>query len=545
MYKKFALGLAVVAVIGCGNSNDFNGVFTNSPPSQPSVPADIAAVFNQAKYQNSIWGLRVLDTATGEVLLDNRPNNPQFFIASVRKCFSVGALLEAMGGEHTYDTPVYTQGDVDGAGVLDGDLVLVASGDLTMGGRQDAEGRIEVTNFDHNEANGLGNAVLSSADPLTGYKDLARQVADSGITRITGEVVIDDRLFEAYPFREEDFEVTPAFVNDDLVDLTINPTAVGSLASVQVRPISSALTIVNDLTTSAAGTEFAIDLDPTGDDTVPFGGSGTVSGDLPIDFVPDLTGAFPIIRTFRISEPTNYVRTVFIEALEAEGVMVDADTVEANPVTVLPLENTYLPEDRVAFLEGSTISDMARYVMKVSYNIGADVSLLQYGLANGVDNMTDALTEEAEFLTTQVGISPTEYDFIDGSGGGDTTATMKAVTTMLDYMHDSDEREDYIASMPSLGIDGSLNFVKDFQSNPTLAGATGKVNAKTGTYVDVDENGAPIIKAQSLAGFIDTRSGRRLTFMVVVNNAPFEDINSVLPLFQDEGTISAILWRDY
>lgn len=538
--KKLALGLAVLAVVGCGN-NDFNGVYANTPT--PNVPADIAAVFNKPKYQNSIWGLRVVDTATGEVLIDNQPSDKQFLIASVRKCFSVGALLKAVGGEHTYDTPVYTQGSVDGGGVLDGDLVLVASGDLTVGGRQGADGKIEVTGFDHNEANGLGNAILSSADPLTGYKALARQVASSGITRITGEVVIDDRLFEAYPFRDEAFKVTPAFVNDDVVDLTINPTTVGSLASVQVRPLSSALTIVNELVMTAAGTELTLEHDPEEPATVPYGGSGTLKGNLPIDFVPNLTEAFPWIRTFRISEPSNYVRTVFVEALEAEGVVVDSDTVKANPVAVLPAAGSYLPANRVAFLEGSPVSDMARYVMKVSYNIGADVTLLHYGITQGVKNMTNALAKEQAFLST-VGISPSNYDFIDGSGGGDTTATLGAVTTILDYMHDTDAREDYVNSMPFLGVDGSLNFVKDFQSNPTLAGATGKVYAKTGTYVTL-KDGAPIIGTQALAGFIDTKSGRRLTFVMAVNNAPFEDINSVLPLFQDEGTIAAILWRDY
>ena len=91
--------------------------------------------------------------------------------------------------------------------------------------------------------------------------DLARQVADSGITQITGEVVVDDRLFEPYFFRDE-FFLTPAFVNDDVVDLVIEPTTVGNLASVGVRPLSSALTVVNSLLTSAPGSELDIDLNP-------------------------------------------------------------------------------------------------------------------------------------------------------------------------------------------------------------------------------------------------------------------------------------------
>ncbi len=544
MLKKLALGLAIVATIGCGNSNDFNGVFTNTPPAQPGVPADIAAVMNQARYQGAIWGLRVVDSATGEVLINTQPQH-EFYIASVRKCFSVGALLEQVGGDHSYDTPVYTQGTIDGAGVLDGDLVLVASGDLTVGGRRGPDGLIELTEFDHNEANGLGNAVVPDADPLEGYRELAQQVAESGITRITGEVAVDDRLFQPYRFRDEGWDITPAFVNDDVVDVIINPTAVGSAAEITVRPLSSALTVVNDLTTSAAGTELTLQLDPERPAIGQPGVTGTVSGDLPIDFVPSLTGMFPMVQTFRITEPTNYARTVFIEALEAEGVVVDAATVEPNPVAVLPAADSYLAENRVALLEGSPASDLARYVMKVSYNIGADTCLLLYGLTQGVDNMPAAMAEEQSFLTTQVGLNPSTYDFVDGSGGGETSATTTTVTTMLDYMLDSEVSADYVASMPSLGIDGSLGFVKDFQSNPTLNGATGKVNAKTGTYVGLSEEGEPTIKSQALGGYIDTRSGRRLTFMLVVNNVPFAGPDSVIPLFQDQGVISATLWRDY
>ncbi len=541
MFKKLALGLAVVAVVGCSDS-DLEPGSANPSASISAVPADIAAVFNKPKYANSIWGLRVLDADTGEVLIDTQPSF-EFFVASVRKAFSVGLLLEMAGASRTYDTPIFRQGDVNNAGVLDGNLVLVASGDLTMGGRNGPDGKIEITEYDHNEANGLGNAVLSSADPLAGYKDLARQVADAGITQITGEVVVDDRLFEPYFFRDE-FFLTPAFVNDDVVDLVIEPTTVGNLASVGVRPLSSALTVVNSLLTSAPGSELDIDLNPETPAIGLPGASAEIDGDLPIDLVPPLTNTFPLIRNFRITNPSNYARTVFVEALEAEGVQVNAATVEPNPVGVLPAPGSYAPSDQVALLVGSPVSEIARYVMKVSYNIGADTSLLLFGLTQGVDNMADALSREQEFLSNEVGIDPEDYNFLDGSGGGETTATTSAVTTLLDFLLDSGNGSTFLASMPILGVDGSLGFVTDFESDPTLAGAAGKVYAKTGTFAGA-ENGSLVVKAQAFAGYIDARSGRRLTYIVVVNEVPVNEVLDVIEIFQDEGTISAVLWREY
>jgi D-alanyl-D-alanine carboxypeptidase/D-alanyl-D-alanine-endopeptidase (penicillin-binding protein 4) len=98
----------------------------------------------------------------------------------------------------------------------------------------------------------------------------------------------------------------------------------------------------------------------------------------------------------------------------------------------------------------------------------------------------------------------------------------------------------YFDALPILGVDGSLSFVTDFEADPTLAGAKGQVHAKTGTYV----SGPPLtLKGQALAGYMNARSGRQLVFMLAVNNVPISSINDVLAVFQDEGTIAAILWK--
>jgi D-alanyl-D-alanine carboxypeptidase len=166
------------------------------------VPPAITAIFDKPVYSGSIWGLRVVDLATGEVLIDRKPDY-QFFIGSVRKVFTVGELINEIGPAHTFNTPVYREGPISSKGVLQGDLILVASGDLTMGGRTQPNGEIAVTDYDHNEANSLRNAELTKPDPLAGYAEIARQVAAQGIKEIGGDVVVDDRLFKPYFFRDE------------------------------------------------------------------------------------------------------------------------------------------------------------------------------------------------------------------------------------------------------------------------------------------------------------------------------------------------------
>jgi D-alanyl-D-alanine carboxypeptidase len=99
--------------------------------------------------------------------------------------------------------------------------------------------------------------------------------------------------------------------------------------------------------------------------------TATLKGDLPVDFVPPLTGSYPLIRTFRITDPSSYARTVLIEKLRGAGVKVNAPTVERNPIQFLPAQDCYEPRMRVAGLRGLPYSEDAKLTNKISYNIGA------------------------------------------------------------------------------------------------------------------------------------------------------------------------------
>jgi D-alanyl-D-alanine carboxypeptidase len=132
---------------------------------------------------------------------------------------------------------------------------------------------------------------------------------------------------------------------------------------------------------------------------------------------------------------------------------------------------------------------------------------------------------------------------MDGSGGGNTSATPIAVT---DFLHDRITRptfQTFLDSLPILAVDGSLVFVTNFESDPTLADAKGNVHAKTGTFVEAGSTGL-VLKSQALAGYVVSKGGKQLIFEIVVNNVKIKDLNDVLQAFQDEGKIAAILWRD-
>ncbi len=501
------------------------------------LPVEIRAVIEAPHYEGATWGTRAVTLEGDKVLLATGPETP-FFTGSVRKLFSVGLALDALGADHRFHTPVYRTGAVSPEGVLEGDLVLVASADLTLGGRDQPDGTIAFTNFDHTESNSLGSSILTDTDPLAGLRALARQVAASGIRAVEGDIIVDDRLFEHFRVPNGNVLITPVIVNDNLVDVTILPTEPGQPASVDWRPKSAAFSVRSDVVTVAGDEEADVTLEVSPDDP----SVGVVTGRIPVGYAPALPGVPTLVRTFAIADPSAYARTAFIEALEAEGVAVAAGATGPNPAAKLPSGSSYDPATRVAELVSLPYAQYARLILKVSHNLGANMSLMLFGLTEGATTRDGALAAERAALTERFGIPGDSFDFpTNGSGSPDSQASPGAVTSLLEAMSRTPVYEAYFDAMPILGVDGSLATVGRDPPNPMIEPAIGKVYAKTGTTVEPG-----VLKAQVFAGYLDARSGRRLAYVVYVNNVkPIEGIGDVIKVFADEGIISALLYGRY
>ena len=391
-------------------------------PQAQTLPARISEIMNAPKYAGAVWGLRVTDLDSGATLASLGPDT-LFFTGSVRKLFSVGSALNALGAGHQFRTPAYATGTLNG-GVLDGDLVIVADGDLTLGGRDDGAGGIAFTDFDHTEANWLGSAILTEGDPLAGVVLLARQVAAAGVTRITGDVVVDDRLFVPFVVPNGKVLITPAIVNDNLIDVTILPTAAGQPAKVDWRPKSAGFTVRSEVTTAAAGA-------PTKVTLTPVAGGGVVSGTVAIDYAPALPGVPTLVKTFTIPDPSAYLRTVFIAALTAAGVAVAAPAVGPNPADRLP--DGYADATRLGELVSPGYAQYARLILKVSHNTGANLSLMLHGLTRGARTIDAALAAERQVLVADYGLPADGFDFpTNGSGSPDSRATPDGLLRLLE-----------------------------------------------------------------------------------------------------------------
>lgn len=469
----------------------------------------------QDKYKHATWGLFVKDLTNGNVLFDF--NSDKFFLpASTSKLFSVEALLHAYGDDYRFKTPVYATGKVEN-GTLTGNLVLVAQGDLTLGGRQSSPDTISFTKLDHLYANEIPGVLLTKEDPLHGLNQLAKQISEKGIKVVNGDVVIDDSLFEMTIKRG--FMLSPIFVNENLIDIVLNPSAVGSHAEMTWRPMVSGFEVVSNVTTVEKDQPLSIEVVTDENNRI------VVNGTLPL-------GQENIIRNFKVMNSVAFARAAFIDALKREGITVSLSKKE-NDTQLIP--SSYDGMEPVALWTSPPLIEYGQLILKVSHNIGADLIPLLLAAQKGKKSFDEGMKLFGDFVMESVKLPPTDFVFADAAGGGDNRLTPKGEVQLLEYVHRQSPAhfERYMKALPILGVDGSL---EDFAKQTP---AVGKVFAKPGTGVSFNlAAGRFFLTTQALGGYIQAKDGHLLAYMLVVNNAQMPTIEDIFPIFEDLSQLS-------
>ncbi|HET6202406.1 MAG TPA: D-alanyl-D-alanine carboxypeptidase/D-alanyl-D-alanine-endopeptidase [Planctomycetota bacterium] len=469
------------------------------------LPDEIRAVIEAPDFRHAHWGILFVDRETGETVHEWNADK-LFAPASVTKLFSVAAALETLGAEFRFETPIVRRGEVDAQGRLAGDLILVASGDLTMGGRTDAEGRVAFANSDHTYANGNDTAQWTQPDPLAGLDDLGRQVGVAGIRRVDGEVLLDDRLFErAEGSGSGPRGLTPILVNDNLVDLLVTPAEAGAPAKVDWRPRSAAVRVDAQVETVGKEAELKVDVSGAAPSEI------RVRGRIP-------AGHAPLARGIEVGDAAAFARALLIEALRRSGVVVAASPLGSNPADRLPEREEVAALPPVAALRSPPFAENARLILKVSHNLHASTLPLLLAARAGRRTLQEGLALEGEALR-RLGVPLGEVSFGGGAGGSRADyATPRATVALLRAMAARPDGARFEDALPVLGVDGTLAKAVD-EGSP----ARGRARAKTGTlFWDNGLSGKPLLTSKALAGHLTTAKGRRLVFAIFVGGAQLE-----------------------
>jgi len=466
-----------------------------------SFADEAATLMAEPEFPQASWGILIVDLDTGATLYELNPDK-LFVPASTTKLFTVAAALDVLGPDYRFRTPVVARGEIGADGVLKGDLILVASGDLTMGGRTDVAGRIEFANADHTYAGFSPGAALTAADPLAGLKEIARQIKTSGIKQIDGDVLIDDRLFESADSSGSGPEhCSPIVVNDNLIDVTIRPTEPGKLAEVTWRPECTALIVDARVMTVEAGAKAEIKIEAPDERAL------LIRGRI-------AAGDEPALRPFEVRSPVNFARRLLIDALQAEGIAVEASIVTDNRAAALPPSADVAQLKQVAVLESPPFAENARLILKVSHNLHASTLPLLMAAKYGERTLAAGLKLERESLA-RTGVEVGTISFGGGAGGtrGD-FVTPRAAVNLLIAMSKRGDAGIYRDALPILGVDGTLVTAVEKDSP-----ARGKIVGKTGTFVwENGLNEGLLLTSKALAGYGETASGKRVAFAFFVNN---------------------------
>jgi D-alanyl-D-alanine carboxypeptidase/D-alanyl-D-alanine-endopeptidase (penicillin-binding protein 4) len=467
------------------------------------LAAKIDALVTAPEYKHSKWGILVVDAESGQTVCALNPDT-LCVPASVTKLYTCAAALTALGASHRFTTPVYRRGELSD-GTLAGDLILVAQGDLTLGGRSDGKDGLTFKDHDHTYANWLSTgAELTAADPLAGLTALARQVREAGIRRVEGDVLIDDRLFPRARGSGSGPDVlSPVVVNDNALDVTITPAArPGEPATIVARPATDYLQVDARVDTVEEGTPASVTAERVGPCRY------TVRGKVP-------AGGKPVLRICPVEDPAGFARALFISCLRQEGVAVAASSFRT-PTAELPDREACDRLPRVAAFTSPPLSELIKVTLKVSHNLYASTLPLLLAVQNGKHSIADGLYREGRILA-DLGVNVPTISLESGAGGGNgDRVTPRATVQLLRAMARRPDFAVYQAALPVLGVDGTLVDAVGADSP-----ARGKIRAKTGTYGDSDLlNGRMLLRSKALAGYATTANGRPLVFAVFLNDVP-------------------------
>lgn len=478
-------------------------VAISSPIRADELSNSIAALTDTPDYKHSRWGMLFVDASEGRVVVAR--NADQFFLpASTTKLYSCASALQYLGAAHKFETPLCLRGRIEKNEAI-GDLILIASGDLTLGGRTQPDGTMAFINKDHSYADETSpDAGVTATDPLAGLRDLAKQVKARGIERVTGEVLIDDRLFDmSVGSGSGPRLVSPVIVNDNVVDVIVSPgSAAGQMALCSIRPESQALLIDHQVRTVPEGGPLKITV------------SGAAPGAIIVrGTIPEKSK--PVLRILPVTDPSALARTLMIECLRREGVEVTASPF-TRPTAELPPREGCRDLTVLGTHTSLPLSEAIKVTLKVSQNLYASTLPMLVAVRHDERTLAAGLRRQGMFLRL-LGVDASAFSFAGGAGGANADATTpRATVQLLTALMKRPNWSVIDAGLPVLGVDGTLAGMISKES-PVY----GKVRAKTGTlWWDDFANQRAILRSKALAGTMTTAKGKTLVFALFVNDVP-------------------------
>jgi D-alanyl-D-alanine carboxypeptidase/D-alanyl-D-alanine-endopeptidase (penicillin-binding protein 4) len=442
----------------------------------------IDRVLDAAPMDQVHFGVYARDARSGRVLY-SRNAHRKFVPASNQKILATAAAIYLLGPDYRFETALWATGPVED-GVLDGDLVLVGTGDPTLSRRY----------WDSGEA-----AMEALADSLL----------RAGIHQVRGALVADVSAWDSTT-------VGPTW---EVEDLRSSYAATGGAFALEQGELVLVIT-----GGGSPGEEADVSWSPRGDS----------------DYVTPRVVTWPADSTTRAR--ASYLpesRRLLVQGRIAVGVVDTVSVALRDPVRqAVATLSRVLAENEIEVEGGATVawetgallgtdcrsgavrrcpaaapvavlasppmSEIIAGILEPSQNWMTEQLVRTLGAELGEEGSWSAGTEVVtRFLVEDVGVDSLDVAPRDGSGlSAYNLVTPRALVRILEHMASGPHAAIYRSAMAEPGEEGST-------LSRRLEGLEGRVFAKTGTISNVN----------SLSGYLVREDGREVVFSVLSNGS--------------------------
>jgi D-alanyl-D-alanine carboxypeptidase/D-alanyl-D-alanine-endopeptidase (penicillin-binding protein 4) len=455
-----ALGLAAFAPDTKSKAKPKEKAKSPVASSSTGLSDSITRLLSRPELKGATVGVHVLNLTDGKALF-SRDADRLLIPASNTKLFTTAAALSTLGPQFEFRTVLGTAGK---------DLVVVGSGDPTIGGR------------------------FTDGDPTEYFRRWAAVLKQQRITRIGGDLLLDDSYFDRQ-FVHPDWPkndlghwyaapVAALVLNDSCIDVRIAPgSAAQTTAQVSLIPNTKYFDLTNRTRIVKSAKEHA----PR---AVRGPGNRTILCDGGV-----YERAQPITSWLPVDDPVQFFGVVLREVLAEEGIAI-AGGVKSAPGA------GKRTDFQVRAVHRFQLQPVLEVTNKESQNLYAEQIFKTLGALRhdgswkgGRQAVLDALAK--------LNIDAGGFEIVDGCGlSRSNRASPRAFTSLLAAMNRGSYGTQFRSTLSEAGSDGTLK--KRLHEDAYRD----RIWAKTGSISGV----------RSISGYVQSRSGDLLAFSFIANN---------------------------